>query len=974
MTAGFINAILEANVSAGRINRRMGGMEIEFFLQAATVVDVNDPEKISRVRVTYGENRSSRSDWIPVFNNGSGVISSQYLNAKCIVGTIAGNTDNAIVLGFYYDTSDNKLPSSAPISVPILDETDIINNSENEGLADPGAKCSKENEGRLYVFSNNVSQDLKVCVRRNNRQTDPNADVWEWKNMTRGLVVEKKTDPKQVDESSVASNKKPLPTCSEQYEGEQIQYSEDRDFRQTTLVCKKDENKDWAWTPVGAIPTYFRTTLPKCTEKIHGQQAVIDDGNNSEVGICVRMDKEMKWVKYGTRQVIKFADEPEPITKSEMIEGAKPNDKLEIKEAAQSASPSSSVFSGSAGSSLATKAMGVAGNAAAGVPYKTMASSLATGDLGLDVARESGAAVLAEQGITLPQFNSALGDAANYTNLIDSFGPAAGEMIKGGNLDPSQVLAAIGTDGITSGISVLTASEVGMFNSLLVGGGKGALDAAVQFGANNLTGVTKDIFAKSIEGVDLNQAPALLGGLLSSATGGGLASNVSNIAQGLDFSNLGVEGLAANLSGGNFGEVGKIFQDFSNFSSLASLTPGLPSTASALMGAAGLGSPLDLVFPGAGLGLTAATALLGGNNPLSSIIGGGGAFGALGGLFGGGGGGNPCPCDPKCRKTSHATDSDGNKLLDPAGNLTVDNSNVYGSDILNNNSTCLASNMGLSFTDIGAELIPGNLLDFTAAINFATRTGQLSEKLEMAIKGGAEQADMAQELVYSMEAIEKGFKMADNNISMVETVENLLINAWGAWLTSIITGKGGKGGVGMLEKLTNDVRENSQAIRDVHNMARRLDAVKDGGRAGTSPTPATIASLKNIADIPVYFGLSKKEAIKIQNLYVNPAGVTLASLDPLLDVPFGGLETRNNQSKVLNDSLSAKLQLSQPKQDTVNYPQTGGAQSNAFFGSRPPGGINSLSANELTSDDLQDLLSQVQNEQERARNREGDCS
>ena len=214
MTAGFISAILEANASAGRINKRVGGMEIEFFLQAATVVDVNDPEKISRVRVTYGENYSSRSDWLPVFNNGSGLISSQYLNSKCIVGTIAGNTDNAVVLGFYYDTSGNKLPSSSPISVPVLDETDIINNSETEGLAYPGAKCSKENEGRMYVFSNNVSQDLKICVRRNNRQTDPNADVWEWKNMTRGLVVEKKTDPKQVDESSVASKKKPLPECS----------------------------------------------------------------------------------------------------------------------------------------------------------------------------------------------------------------------------------------------------------------------------------------------------------------------------------------------------------------------------------------------------------------------------------------------------------------------------------------------------------------------------------------------------------------------------------------------------------------------------------------------------------------------------------------------------------------------------------------------------------------------------------------
>ena len=72
------------------------------------------------------------------------------------------------------------------------------------------------------------------------------------------------------------------------------------------LTCKKDENKEWGWVPVSTVPTYFKSTLPKCTEKVHGQTALHDDGNNSEMIICVRYNKEMKWVKYGSREVVQW--------------------------------------------------------------------------------------------------------------------------------------------------------------------------------------------------------------------------------------------------------------------------------------------------------------------------------------------------------------------------------------------------------------------------------------------------------------------------------------------------------------------------------------------------------------------------------------------------------------------------------------------------------------------------------------------
>ena len=93
----------------------------------------------------------------------------------------------------------------------------------------------------------------------------------------------------------------------------------------------------------------------------------------------------------------------------------------------------------------------------------------------------------------------------------------------------------------------------------------------------------------------------------------------------------------------------------------------------------------------------------------------------------------------------------------------------------------------------------------------------------------------------------------------------------------------------------------------------------------------------------------------------------LSALDPKLDSPFNDLTTRNNESKVLNDSLSAKLNLNQPEEDTVNYIYQD-------FTSKTGGVINSLSTNQLNSGEFDSLLQQINNEQERARKGEGDCS
>lgn len=958
--SSFLSALASAEESNERLYNKIGGLEIEFFIQPAVIFDVDDPEDLSRVKVLFDENDSkAKSDWLPVLNNGKGRISSQYLGSKCLVGAISGNTDNAIVFGLFNDSTGNAVISEAPITIPIIDKSDITN------IEDPGVQCNKSNEGRAYIFSSNVSQDLKICVRRNNRQKGVDKDIWEWKNLTRGLVIEKETDPKQAEDSSVVHVKEPLPKCKAELEGELIQFSEDRDFRQIPMICKKDENNDWSWVSTSAVPTFFKTTLPKCTEKIHGQTALIDDGNNSELGICVRYDKDMKWVKYGTRLPIKFSKKSSPPEKSDILSKVKPNPNLGIGGPSMLATPATQ--SPLLGNENLTQS--IFQQAAAGVVpgFTNDAISKATDavagltsfDSGQMIAQQLGARLLNEQGLGIDQLDSILrnGDLGTAQNFLNAMGPEVAKIASSGDL--SGILSTAGSSALISGLGSISSKEAGVFNSLLVGGSQGALDAAVQYGMDFVPAPANEAFSSVIGGLDLGNAPNAIASVLNGGSVGGLSDAVNSLASGIDFGSINVSGLASQLTSGSFGDVGKIFQDFGNLQNLSSFVPGLPSSASSLLGAVGLGGPLTMALPG-GIGLTAATSLLGGGNPLSSILGGGGAFGALGGLFGGGGASNPCPCEPKCRKVSHGVDSDGNKLLDPAGNLTLDNTNVYGTDPLNNNKGCLASEVGVSFTGIGESLIPKNISNFTQIIKSIPRVDELSKKLEDAIKGGAEGADIGLEMVYSMEAIEKAFKVADNNVSALELIQRLELIGGKNFMNALISGKKG----GLLNLMAKDIVENSLAVHDLYRMVKELNAVKDGGRANTVPTPALVLTKKNPSTIPAYF--SKYRAYTISNLLKNilEALSILSDLDPEFGVPFDGLETRNNSSKILNDSLSARFNLNQPEEDTVN----------SVYRNYRTSGINSLTPNQLDSGEFATLLDQINNEQERARNREGDCS
>lgn len=959
-SSAFLDALVAAEQSTERIFKKIGGLEIEFFIQPATIFDVEDPENLSRVRVLFDENATdAKSDWLPVLNNGKGKISSQYLGSKCLVGAVSGNTDNAIVFGWINDTTSNQVISAAPVMVPIIDVSDISN------INDPGVECNKDNEGRAYIFSGNVSQDFKVCIRRNNRQNGPDADVWEWKNLTRGLIVEKETDPKQAEDSSTVHDQKPLPKCKQELEGELIQFTEDRDFRQVPMVCKKDENKEWAWVPTSAPPIYIKSLLPKCTEKIHGQTAAVDDGNNSEFAICVRFDKNMMWVKYGTRTPIAYSNKTAPPKKSTILKTVKENPNLAIKPAQQaSAATQSPVL---ASSKLAQAAFQQAG--AGAVPgFLNNAISAAVGAVsalpafnsGEKIAQQIGSRILAEQGINIGQISAVLasGDLGTAGNLLSALGPQAEKIIREGNVNIGKILQTAGTDALLTSFSSVPPQIAGVMNSLIVGGPQGALDSAVQYGLDLVPAPANELFSHAINGLDLNNAPAALASMLNAGAGGGLGDIVNNLTSGIDLGGVNIGALASQLASGSLGDVSKVFQDFSNLGSLTSLIPGLPASASSIMGAIGLGGPLTMALPG-GIGLSAATSLLGGANPLSSILGGGGAFGALGGLFGGGGS-NPCPCLPSCRKVEHGVDSDGNRLLDPPGNLTLKNTNVYGPDILNNNSGCLAGEAGVKPTGIGLPLIPKNLLDFTAVIKSIPRVDELSKKFEDALKGGAEGLDIGLEMIYSLEAIEKSFKIADNNVSIMELIERLGLLGSKNFMNNLITDKKG----GLLGKMTTDMVEHANAIEDLHRMVRELNAVKDGGRANTAATPAIILTKKNQNKIPKYFSKSRTEATINLVKTILEGLSTLATLDPVLGVPFDNLKTRNDQSKVLNDSLSAKFNTNQPTEDSLN----------SIFQDFDTAGIRSLSNNQLDSNEFATLLEQINNEQERASRGEGSCS
>lgn len=282
------------------------------FNEEAVISDVNDPLRLGRVRVTTKDGIVS-GDWLTVPGSNSGVLSARYIGARVLVGKKDGRSDDMFVIGIIRNDPDVGIPGN-PIQLPIIDESMGV---WSNPTSDAGMRCSQENEGRMYVLSNEMSQDVVVCLRRTNKQVG-NSAAWAWKSITSGLWVEKGFNPGNASTPAISQSQQEnpgIPECTEALLGEIHEFTEDRGFRTTTLVCRRDENKDFSWMPLSAPPVFFRTTLPKCSEKVHGMEAVVDDGNNSEFMVCQRYQGLMRWVRQGRRIPHKFFSKEKPLSR-----------------------------------------------------------------------------------------------------------------------------------------------------------------------------------------------------------------------------------------------------------------------------------------------------------------------------------------------------------------------------------------------------------------------------------------------------------------------------------------------------------------------------------------------------------------------------------------------------------------------------------------------------------------------------------
>ena len=188
----------------------------------------------------------------------------------------------------------------------------------------------------------------------------------------------------------------------------------------------------------------------------------------------------------------------------------------------------------------------------------------------------------------------------------------------------SEILTSSGIEAMSAAYqSIQNPQEKGTFSAALVCGASCAFDAAAQYGMDKLPpGPVTDFASAAVSNLDLVKAPGAIQNIIDGGLSGGLSAAVNDIASGIDFNNVNVASLRNQLTSGNFGDVAGLFQNFANQPSLNSLVPGLPTTASSLLGAAGLGGPWVAAIPAAGLGIQAATALLGGQNPMGAILGG----------------------------------------------------------------------------------------------------------------------------------------------------------------------------------------------------------------------------------------------------------------------------------------------------------------------------------------------------------------
>ena len=307
-----------------RIIETLGVPYSDPFNEEGVIADVNDPLKLGRVKVRTDDQITS--SWIPVSGSSSGTLSARYIGAQVLVGKRSGRSDDMYVIGVIRSDPGVGINGN-PLQLPVIDESMAVWN----GSTDQGMACNEGNQGRVYILSNEMNQDVVVCLRRTSKQVG-SKPAWAWKSITNGLWVEKGINPGNETTLAIEQGQKRnpgIPECSEALAGEEHEFSEDRGFRTIKMICQRDENKSWGWRPSSAVPTYFRTTMPNCTEKLHGMEALLDDGNNSELLICQRYQGSMMWVKQGQRLPNKFHTLDKPLSRIEFTTNYKPVKELE---------------------------------------------------------------------------------------------------------------------------------------------------------------------------------------------------------------------------------------------------------------------------------------------------------------------------------------------------------------------------------------------------------------------------------------------------------------------------------------------------------------------------------------------------------------------------------------------------------------------------------------------------------------------
>lgn len=920
----FFKELQQIKELSSRTSEAMGGVYSDPFNEIATVISISDPKKLGRVKVEYQD--GSTSDWAYVLGSGKGVLSAQLIGSSCLIGKASGNSGDAFVLGFFSKNSD-VATGGAPLQIPVLDEQAGAYRSP-ASPGDQGMRCNKGNSGRIYMLQNEVNQDLVVCLRRNNPQ-EGGEEVWNWKSLTNSKWVEKGFDP-GVPSTTVTdySEKKGIPECNQAMEGDVRDFSEDRKFRTFQIKCGRDENGKYIWKPAGATPVHVRTTLPDCTEKMHGMDVVLDEGLNSQRVTCLRYQGQMKWVNPGKREPIQFHRQDAPISKEKFLDSKKPMEGLK--------SPGGMGAGDSVGNSAAQVLQMAAKAIPAALPTTPLGAALkAAGAIsgtfsGSELLSSIAKTVIVNNG-TLPvnsiisQVSSALESAGVIDDatqaVLATLGGVGDQLLRGaqnGTVDTA--LENIGRSALNQSIQALSPAASSVYFGYMAGGIAGALDAASALNLSQIPQEVADVIlpALSIGASVLKSQPQAISKIVSGGAGqaGSLPLNetISSLEKIVPVTAEVATAIGQVINTGELGEVAGALASFSNLPGMAKFSGGaadIPKLASTALQAVGLGKQFVEAFKG-GIGLEDVGKLLG-SNPVAGLLGG------LAKNFLGGGGGGECPCDPKCRKTEHFKDSDGNALLEKCGNVVANSASSYApeGDPTKNNENVVAKILDLIPTKLGEELCIPNTSDLTQMIQNVKRLGEMADRLNSA--KNADWPELWAEMTYTFETIEKAFKQTDNNITKVESIERKLIDGQYRLINKLMVGNGS-----FFSKTLLSIITTSKAIQDVYKYVAVLDAKKKGGRAGVFATANLKEVFKNIAQIATLNSLSKKEALFISNNFLKTADKEWKALEPgggLVDITsfvlgllpvsvpavFDKCLTKRDKNKTLSDSLLSKI-------------------------------------------------------------------